>query len=155
MALSLFLHVYHGYKPKNLVLTPREGYLQLVPMTEPGQALPGLILYHFSHSMYYANAELLAQEMLDLIKVGPPPVTWLCIDMSAVDDVDFSAAAVLREVYKELNEHSVRLVFAKANAEVRKELDLSGITKLVGQDGFYKTLEDVLEAYSQKAEASE
>ena len=119
----------HGYRPKNIVLTQEDGHLRTAPVTAPVEALPGLVLYRFSHDMYYANAELLAQELLGLLKAGPEPVTWLCIDMAAVDGVDFSAAATLREGYDELKERGVRLVFAEVSDDVRAELDVSGVTR--------------------------
>jgi MFS superfamily sulfate permease-like transporter len=153
--LSLLLHVRHGYKPKNVVLAKKDGHLRVSPVTAPMEALPGLVLYRFSHSMYYANAERLSQEMLELLKAGPEPVTWLCIDMAAVDDVDFSAAATLREGYEELKERDVRLVFAEVNDDVRAELDVSGVTDLVGEDAYFSYLEDVLAAYERQGEASE
>jgi MFS superfamily sulfate permease-like transporter len=54
--------------------------------------------------MYYANAEHLSQEVLELVGSAQPPLSWFCIDMTAVDDVDFSAAASLREIYTMLKE---------------------------------------------------
>jgi high affinity sulfate transporter 1 len=153
--LSLLLHVRHGYKPKNVVLAQEDGHLRISPVTAPIEALPGLVLYRFSHDMYYANAELLAQEMLALLKAGPAPVSWLCIDMAVVDDVDFSAAATLREGYKELQSRGVRLVLAEVSEDLRAELDVSGVTELVGEDGFFERLEDVVEAYQQQTGISE
>lgn len=155
IVLSLFLHVHHGYKPKNTVLTLEDGHLQSAPVSEPVQALPGLVLYRFSHAMYYANAELLAQELLALLESKPEPVSWLCIDMSAVDEVDFSAAATLGEAGNELKERGVRLVLAQVSEDVRAELDVSGITELVGEDGYFERLEDVIEAYQKRLEAEE
>jgi SulP family sulfate permease len=154
IVLSLLAHVRHGYKPKNVVLTQVDGHLRIMPVSSAGEAAPGLLIYRFSHSMYYANAERLGEEMLELAKVGPPPLDWLCIDMAAVDDVDFSAAATLCEASKELKSRDIRLVFAEVNDDVRKELDLSGITELVGEDGYFPRLEDVLEAYRQTGKAS-
>jgi SulP family sulfate permease len=150
IVLSLLAHVRHGYKPKNVVLAQVDGHLRVSPVTEPLEALPGLVLYRFSHDMYYANAELLSQEMLDLLKAGPEPVTWLCIDMAAVGDVDFSSAAILRETYKELESRGVRLVFAEVSEHVLAELEVSGITELVGESAYFAGLEDVLEAYKQQ-----
>lgn len=155
MVLSLLLHVRHGYKPKNLVVAEEDGHLRVAPVTAPVEALPGLVLYRFSHDMYYANAELLSQELLDLLKAGPPPVTWLCIDMAAVGDVDFSAAATLRESYDELKSRGVRLVFAEVNVDVQAELDVSGVSELVGEDAFFPRLEDALAAYRQMTGAAE
>lgn len=45
-----------------------------------------------------------------------------------VDDVDFLAAAVLREGYKAPYERGVRLVLAKASDELRIMLDRSDVT---------------------------
>jgi|WetSurMetagenome_2_1015567.scaffolds.fasta_scaffold93486_1 sulfate permease, SulP family len=145
--LSLVVHTRHGYRSRNTVLVEQSGHLRPVPVTKAAEALPGLILYRFNHSMYYANSDLLASQVLHLLKTGPDPVTWLCIDMIAVDDVDFTAAATLRQVYNELHARSARLVFADASDHVRKELDISGIAGLVGKDAFFDDSFDVIEAY--------
>jgi SulP family sulfate permease len=145
--LSLVVHTRHGYRSKNTVLVDQTGHLRPVPVTQAAQALPGLMLYRFNHSMYYANSDLLATQVLELLKTGPDPVAWLCIDMIAVDDVDFSAAAALRQAYKELNAQDARLVFAEASDHVRAELERSGIVDLVGQDAFFDDTFDVIEAY--------
>lgn len=150
--LSLLVHVRHGYKPQNIVLARGDGHFEPFPVTAPVEALPGLVLYRFNHNMYYANGESLAQEILALIKIGPAPVTWLCIDMTAVDDVDFSAAWTLGEVNKELQSRRVRLVFAEVNGHVHDQLDRSGIVELAGQDSFFPRLDDVLEAFTKKVD---
>jgi len=151
--LSLLLHTRHGYRPKNIVLAQEDGHLRAVPVTEPVEALPGLVLYRFNHDMYYANAETLGEELLNLLKAGPEPVSWLCIDMAAVDDVDFSAAATLREASLELKDRGVQIVFTDVSDHVREQLDVSGITEVVGEDSYYPRIEDVIEAYQQKSEA--
>ncbi len=70
MFLSLALHVKNGYHPKNSVLTQSDGHWDSAPMTAPQEALPGLMIYRFNHSMYYANAEMLGQELLSLSAAG-------------------------------------------------------------------------------------
>ena len=79
--------------------------------------------------------------------MGPTPVRWLCVDSAAVDDVDFSAAATLREICTEMKDRSIRLVFANAADHVRHELDISGIAEIVGFDAFYLDQFEVLTAY--------
>jgi MFS superfamily sulfate permease-like transporter len=104
--------------------------------------------------MYYANAEQLSEEVLNLAKLGPEPVKWLCFDLVAVDDVDFSSSATLRELVKELHKRGTRLVFASASDHVRGQLDVSGVTDLVGQDAYYPDLPAALEAYQAGAGVS-
>jgi SulP family sulfate permease len=121
-----------------------------VPVARASQILPGLVLYRFNHSMYYANTEQLSTQVRDLLKIGPEPLRWLCIDMIAVDDVDFSAAATLRELYKLLKDQGARLLFAEVDDAVRAELDRSGITALVREAAYFEALPDVLAAFEQQ-----
>ncbi len=150
LVISLLAHTRHGYRAKNIVLEAKGGHFYAVPLEKAVETLPGLVAYRFNHSLYYANAEQLSEEVRKLIQLGPTPVQWLCIDLVAVDDVDFSAAAALREVIKALNEQKVRLVFADANEQVRHELDASGVTELVGPGAYFLDLRTVLETYQQQ-----
>jgi SulP family sulfate permease len=148
IVLSILIHTAHGYKPKNAVLSvDSAGNPRVAPVSSHAQVIPGLMIYRFQHSMYYANAEHFSQEVLELVNSAQPPLSWFCIDATAMDDVDFSAAATLREIYKTLKEKGVRLVLAEVGEDVRRELDLSEVTDLIGKDGFYENLLDIEDAY--------
>ena len=112
--------------------------------------MPGLLVYRFTHSMYYANAELFAEQVLELAKGSQPPPFWLCIDAAAVDDVDFTAAETLRTIYGLLNEQGIRLVFANVSDDIRTELDHSGITRLTGEDAYYASVGDAVNAFRER-----
>jgi MFS superfamily sulfate permease-like transporter len=98
--------------------------------------------------MYYANAQELFEQATELVKEAKPPLTWFCIDMSAVDDVDFSAAETLRSLYGILKERGVRLVFAQVMADLQAE-SRNQLGKLVGEGTFYNTFDEVVEAYQE------
>jgi MFS superfamily sulfate permease-like transporter len=159
IVLSLLEHVRRSYKPKNAVLVPdvTDGTtgLRSVPVTTSGQALPGLVIYRFSHSLFYANSELFSEEVSNLVKDAQPPVSWFCIDAAAVADVDWSAGATVRQVYASLKEKGIRLVFAEVIDEVYKDLERYGVVDLVGKDAFYATITAVEAAYQQTPAASE
>ena len=153
MALSLLDHVRRGYRPKNAVIVPAEsGGWQAQPVTKAAQAVPGLLIYRFTHSMYYANAEQLSEQVLALVRDAQPPVSWFCIDGSAVDDVDYSAAETLHSIYGILKEQGIRLVFAQVMEDLRAQSRYE-LSKLVGEEAFYVTLEDVVKAYQQQTDA--
>ena len=97
--------------------------------------------------MYYANTERMAEEVLALAKLGPDRLQWFCCDLVAVDDVDFSAAATWRELYRELHAQEIRLVFSSASDHVRDQLDVSGITDLVGRDAYFPDPATALAAF--------
>lgn len=150
MFLSLVAHTRHGYRPKNSVITTNgKGRLQPLPVASLGQIEPGLIVYRFTHSMYYANTEQLSREISELAEKADPGLSWFCIDANAVDDIDFSAAETLRSLAASLKDRGIRLVLAEVPHNVRQELDRSGITQLIGEDSYYYTITDVLNAYRQ------
>jgi len=150
MALSLIAHTRHGYRPKNGVLVPdtRNGWRKL-PVTSSAQAAPGLLVFRFTHSMYYANTDWFVKQVLDLVKGAQPHLSWFCIEASGVDDVDFSAAATLRTTHEMLKGQGIRLVFAEISKEVQAKLDRYEITNLVGKDAFFANVEELVIAYSQ------
>ena len=102
--------------------------------------------------MYYANSQQLSEEILDLVKSAEPPLRWFCIDASAVDDVDYSAAETLRSIYGILKEKGIRLIVAQVLDEVKDESRYR-LRRLFGKDAFYDTLEDVVKAYRQQTGA--
>jgi high affinity sulfate transporter 1 len=144
MALSLISHTRRGYDPHNSVLVPaRLGYFHAVPVDQGGQAAPGLIVYRFTHSLYYANAPRFQDEVLELTSPGGAPTRWLCVDGAAIDDVDYTGGAMLISVARKLKERGVRFVFADISDHVRRELDRSGVTDIVGTDAYFDNLEEV------------
>ena len=151
MALSLIAHTRHGYRPKNGVLAPAipDGW-QRLPVSKPSQAAPGLLIYCFTHGMYYANAGWVFQQVLDLVQGAQPPLNWFGIEASGVDDVDFSAAETLRSTYKILKDQGTQLVFAGLSEEVKAKLDRYGLTDLVGNDNFFATVQELARAYDQE-----
>jgi SulP family sulfate permease len=148
MFLSLLSHTRHGYQPKNalIVMAEPEGW-KTVPVATQAQLLPGLMLYRFSHGMYYANATVLSQEVTTLVNEAQPPLTWFAVDASAIDDIDFSAAETLRSLHAMLKQRGIKLVFSELSADVKAELDRSGIIDLLGADAFFTTAIEMMKAY--------
>ena len=151
MVLSLLDHVRRGYRPKNSLVVARQGNgWRISPVSSPAQFEPGLMAYHFSHSMYYANAEQFSEQVLDLVNSADPRLEWFCIDAAAIADVDYSAAATLRSTCGILKEQGIRLVFVRVSVDVRAELDRYGVTDLVGTGAFYTNGDDLLNDYHQR-----
>jgi SulP family sulfate permease len=146
--LSLIIHTRHGYKPKNSLLTADQaGNLRVAPLSSRAQVEAGLMIYRFQHSMYYANAERLTVEVLGLVDSAAPPLCWFCVDAVAIDDIDFTAAAALREIHQKLKAKGIRLVMADLEADVLAELERSELIGMLGADAIFETIPDVIRAY--------
>jgi len=152
MVLSLIEHVRRSYRSKNVIVVPdkADGW-RLLPVTAPEQARPGLLIYRFAHTMYYANAQQLSEQVVDLANGAQPPLVWFCIDASAVADVDFTAASTLRDIHGILKRQGIRLVFCNVIEAVEAELDRYELTDLFGEDAFYKSVKAVINEYDKSA----
>jgi high affinity sulfate transporter 1 len=152
MVLSLVEHTRRGYRPKNSLLVMKEaGEWDLHPVATGLQALPGLFIYRFTHSMYYANSQRLSDEITSLIGGAETPVRWFCIEASAVDDVDYTAADVLRSIFASPIAKDVRFVIAGVRSEVAAE-SRYGLIDLIGPDALYNSTTDVVKDYQRQAE---
>jgi len=150
IVLSLVVHTRHGYLVNNMLIVPGKtlGWHQQ-PVSTGGQVVPGLMIYRFMHNMYYANSQVLNQEIVELAGSANPPLSWFCIDAAAVNDVDFTAAETLRMLHATLAGQGIRLVWCEVVDEVREEFDRSKLTGLFGADAFFETPDAVLIAYGE------
>ena len=74
------------------------------------QAEPGLVVYRWGASLYFANSARFEEEVSALAEGDGSPVKWICVDAPAMGDVDYSGGETLIQVSTELKERGVRLV---------------------------------------------
>jgi high affinity sulfate transporter 1 len=159
---SIVDHLRHSYSPLNSILVKSpEGHWRATPVTDGAQTEPGLAVYRFGTSLYYANAARLAADITAVAGHAPgtgpvtspvtsrEPLRWLVIDWTAIGDVDYTASTVLAKVVERLHERQVRLVFSSVLGPVRHQLSRYGI----GPDAWYDTPGEALEAF-QAADAA-
>jgi len=144
---SVVDHLRHSYTPLNSVLVKSpEGHWQPVPAKPGTRTEDGLVVYRFGTSLYYANASRLLDDIEALVARGGP-LHWLVIDCAAIGDVDYTASAVLLKVVEHAHQHDVHLALSSVLDPVRQQLDRYGITKALGQDAYFDTPGQALEAF--------
>ncbi|MFJ4443508.1 SulP family inorganic anion transporter [Pseudomonas sp. NPDC089422] len=149
MLLSIIDHLRRGYHPKNVLLaTAESGKLHPAVLSSGAQARPGLLIYRFTHSIYYANTRQLSEEVTQLVKQATPGLRWFCIDCSAIDDVDYSAAETLRSLAATLKAQDVRLVLVNVMSDVAHHSRYY-IKQLLGEQAIFPQLDDLLAAYER------
>ena len=148
IVMSLVVHTRHGYRPNNkLLVSDKVTGWREQPIGAPEQALPGLMIYRFMHNMYYANSQVLAEQMVSLAKGADPQLAWFCIDAAPVNDVDFTAAEALRALHGILKDLNIRLVICELTRDVQLEFERSGLVELFGPDAFFPTPDAVADAF--------
>ena len=140
---SIVDHLRHSYNPLNSVLVKSpEGHWHAVPVGPGARTMPGLVVYRFGTSLYYANAARLAEDIAMLVGHGAP-LHWLVLDFAAIDDVDYTASTVLSKAAEHLHQRQIRLVISSILAPVQHQLDRYGISA----DASYDTPGEALEAF--------
>ena len=154
IVMSLIDHIRRGYNPHSTVLALDDRHhVRNMPVESRAELAPGLVVYRFAASLYYANASRFTEQVQEIVAGAEPAVEWMCLDAAAIQDVDFSAAQTLREMHALLQEQGIRLVFAELVDDVRRELRRYGIEEVVGPDAFFETVQEAQEAFGRASAA--
>jgi sulfate permease, SulP family len=147
IALSLFMHVRHSYRPHTTMLAPDSAGRWVPGAATPGkQTAAGLIVYRFGADLFYANRLRFVTEVRELLASAPTPVRWFIVDAGAITDMDYSAAQSIRMLLAEVSRHNVNIVFGRVNSYLRADLDRHGITAAIGAARIFSTLHDAIAA---------
>jgi sulfate permease, SulP family len=145
IALSLFRHVRHSYRPHTVIFEPdTTGHWVPGPVT-PGKVTgPGLIVYRFGADLFYANQDRFCDEVRALVKNAPAPVRCFVVDAAAITDIDYSAARAVRDLLDELARQDVRVIFGRVSPYLKSDMDRHHITQALGEDRVLPTLHEAL-----------
>ena len=153
--LSIVEHIYHSYHPFDRLLTlSPTGRVQYVAHGQPAQAAPGLAIFAFGATLYYANSTRFTAEVLDVIDTASPPLKWFCLASAVIGDVDYSGSDAMHSVLDEMDKRGITFVMAGVNADVRDMLDRYGLVARIGPEYFFDFVDQVVEAYEQAVPAA-
>ncbi len=145
IALSLFRHVRHSYRPHAMMLAPdATGLWTSIPATPGKQTESGLIVYRFGADLFYANENRFVDQVRALVKQAPDPVRWFIVDAGAITDIDYSAAQSIRALLDELTHQNVGVIFARVNPYLHSDMSRHGITAVVGEARIFGSLHEAI-----------
>ncbi len=109
--------------------------------------VPGLILYRWDAPLFFANADLFREHVIDIVDHAPPPVRWLAVTSEPVTDIDTTAADMFDELITELARRGVELHFAEMKGHVKDRLRTYGLFDRLGPERFHPTVGRVVKDY--------
>ena len=156
LVLSLLQHVKRGYRPPTGVIMPDPQRHWRMEPPEPGRLYaPGILMYWFGGSLYYANAGHFAEEVRRLVERSPEPVRWFVLEAGTIPGIDFSAAESLRELVTDFRGRGVETAVLLASEGLQRDFDREGLTELIGAKNFYYAPQACIDACSAATEVSE
>jgi len=149
IAIAVIEFLWDGWRPHFAVLGRVDGVRGYHDSSRYPQArrIPGLVLFRWDAPLFFANAELFQNCVVDAVASSPTPVRWVVVTAEPVTSVDVTAADVLTELNDTLAAADVQLRFAEMKDPVKDKLKKFGVLARFGEPTFYATIGEAVEAY--------
>jgi MFS superfamily sulfate permease-like transporter len=149
IAIAVIEFLWDGWRPHHAVLGRVDGirgYHDLKRYPD-ARLIPGLVLFRWDAPLFFANAELFRDRVLDAVNDAPTPVRWLVVAAEPVTSVDVTAADMLAELDETLHEAGIELCFAEMKDPVKDKLKRFGLFARLGEETFFPTVGSAVSSY--------
>ncbi len=118
------------------------------------RVVPGLVLFRWDAPLFFANAELFRDRVLDAVAASATPVRRLVVSAEPVTSVDVTSADVLDELDQTLRAAGIELCLAEVKGPVKDKLLRFGLFSRIGEEHFYPTIGQAVSSYVQAHEVT-
>ena len=149
IVIAVIEFLWDGWRPHSAVLGRVDrikGYHDITRYPE-ARLIPGLVLFRWDAPLFFANAELFHERVLDAVARSPTPVRWLVVAAEPVTSVDVTAADAVRELDDTLQAAGIELCFAEMKDPVKDKLKRFELFERLGEKTFFRTLGEAVTAY--------
>jgi len=149
IVIAVIEFLWDGWRPHSAVLGHVEQSKSYHDITRHPEArlIPGLVLFRWDAPLFFANAELFQQRVLDAVANSPTPVRRLVVAAEPVTSVDVTAADALCELDETLHAAGIDLCFAEMKDPVKDKLKRFGLFTRFGEQTFFATVGEAVTAY--------
>lgn len=149
IVIAVIEFLWDGWRPHSAVLGRAEGVKGYHDITRYPDArrIPGLVLFRWDAPLFFANAELFKERVLEAAKNAPTPTRCLVVAAEPVTSVDVTAADSLDELHKALQDAGIALSFAELKDPVKDKLKRFGLFAQLGEGAFFPTIGAAVGSY--------
>ena len=149
IVLAVIEFLWDGWRPHWAVLGKPEGvdgYHDMVRYPE-AKRIPGLVLFRWDAPLFFANAELFSQRVLDAVAASPTAVRRVVVAAEPITSVDVTSADALTELDQTLKARNIELCFAELKDTVKDKLKRFGLLADFGESRFFPTKESAVKNF--------
>jgi len=149
IVIAVIEFLWDGWRPHSAVLGRVEGVRGYHDITRYPQArqIPGLVLFRWDAPLFFANAELFHERVLNAVGQSSTPVSWVVIAAEPVTSVDVTAADALSSLVQTLLTAKIELCFAEMKDPVKDKLKRFGLFSRLGEQTFFATIGEAVDIY--------
>jgi MFS superfamily sulfate permease-like transporter len=149
IVVAVIEFLWDGWRPYSAVLGQAKGVkgyhdIQRYP---DASLIPGLVLFRWDAPLFFANAELFNDRVLDAVAASPTPVRWLVVAAEPVTSVDVTSSDMLLELDETLRAAGIKLCMAEMKDPVKDKLKRFGLFARLGETAFFPTIDDAVDSY--------
>ncbi|BCT93918.1 transporter [Lysobacter helvus] len=154
IAIAVIEFLWDGWRPHYAVLGRVDGIRGFHDTARYPDArrVPGLVLFRWDAPLFFANAELFRQRVLDAVAASPTPVKRVVVTAEPVTSIDVTSADMLVELVQALRESNIELRFAEMKDPVKDKLRRFELFDRFGAANFHPTVgaavDDYVDAYA-------
>ncbi len=151
IVIAVIEFLWDGWRPYCTVLgrvNGVEGYHDIKRYPD-ARLIPGLVLFRWDAPLFFANAELFNDRVLDALATSPTPVSWLIVAAEPVTSVDITSADMLAELAETLHAAGIELCVAEMKDPVKDKLKRFGLFARLGETAFFPTIGAAVSSYLQ------
>jgi MFS superfamily sulfate permease-like transporter len=149
IVIAVIEFLWDGWRPHSAVLGRVDGVKGYhdIARYPAARIVPGLVLFRWDAPLFFANAELFRDRVLDAVACSPTPVRWLVVGAEPITSVDVTSADVLDELDATLHTAGVDLCFAEMKDPVKDKLKRFGLFARLGERRFFATIGEAVSRY--------
>ncbi|WP_128595131.1 SulP family inorganic anion transporter [Paraburkholderia kirstenboschensis] len=149
VVIAIIEFLWDGWRPHYAVLGRVDGLRGYHDMKRYPLAvqIPGLLLFRWDAPLFFANAELFQQRLIEAVDQAATPVRRVVITAEPVTSVDVTSADMLRDLHRSLQERGVELHFAEMKDPVRDKLRRFELSSIFPDTCFHPTIGSAVDTY--------
>ncbi len=149
IVIAVIEFLWDGWRPHSAVLgrvKQIRGFHDIARHPD-ARLIPGLVLFRWDAPLFFANAELFRERILEAVASSPTAVRWVVVAAEPVTSVDVTASDVVSELDDTLQSAGIELCFAEMKDPVKDKLKRFGLFTRLGEKTFFATIDEAVEAY--------
>ncbi len=149
VGIAVIEYLWDGWRPHYAILGRVDGVRGYHDTKRYPNArrVPGLVLFRWDAPLFFANAELFRECLLEAIEESPTPVRRVVVAAEPVTSIDVTSADMLGELCKTLRERGIELHFAEMKDPVKDKFSRFGLLEVFGADIFQPTVGAAVDDY--------
>ncbi|HEY6610406.1 MAG TPA: SulP family inorganic anion transporter, partial [Pseudomonas sp.] len=149
VGIAVIEYLWDGWRPHYAILGRAEGVRGFhdIKRYPDARRVPGLVLFRWDAPLFFANAELFRECLLEAIEESPTPVRRVVVAAEPVTSIDVTSADMLAELCKTLRERGIELHFAEMKDPVKDKFKRFGLLEVFGADIFQPTVGAAVDDY--------